>query len=259
MLKLKNIDKSFNLNTVNEISIFKDFNFIVNDGEFISIIGSNGSGKTTLLNLICGSSFPERGYILEDDIDITKYKEFDRYKNIGRVFQDPSLGTTPSMTILENLSMADNKGRKWGLKKGVNDKKIEEYREMLSNIGLGLENKLYDKVKSLSGGQRQALSLLMASMTPIKYIILDEHTASLDPKTADKVMELTEKIVRENNLTALMVTHNLKYALNYGNRLVMMHRGEVILDKKGKDKENMEIDDILGTFNKISIEYGNSI
>lgn len=259
MIELNNIYKAFYKDTVNEAKVFEDFNIKINDGEFISIIGSNGSGKTTLLNLICGSTFCDSGEVILDGKNITLDKEHERYKYMGRVFQDPSLGTVPSMTLLENLSMADNKGKKWGLSRGVNENKIDEYKEKLHSIGLGLENKLYDKAMGLSGGQRQALSLLMASMSQIKYLILDEHTANLDPKTADKVMELTDKVVRENNLTAIMVTHNLRYALDYGNRIIMMHEGSRVLDKKDDEKKNLSLEEVLHEFNMISIEAGNAI
>lgn len=259
MLELKSIDKSFNPGTVNENKLFQDFNLSIGDGEFVSIIGSNGSGKSTLLNLICGSLSEDRGEILIDGENMKKIPEHRRYKKMGRVFQDPKLGTSPNMTILENMSMAENKNKSWNLTSGINKKKKEIYREMLREIGLGLEDKLNDKVGLLSGGQRQSLALLMATLVPIDFLILDEHTAALDPKTADIVMDITNKIVREKNLTALMVTHNLKYSLNYGDRLLMMHKGEAIMDKSGEEKKNLDLDSILDKFYEISIEVGNSL
>ncbi len=259
MLELKNIDKYYNLGTVNESQIFDKFNLKVEDEQFVSIIGSNGSGKTSMLNIICGSIPLDGGNIIMDGEDITNKREHVRYTHMGRVFQSPGMGTSPSMTLLENMSMADNKGKSWNLSRGVNKKRIDYYKSLLLPIGLGLENKLHEKVNSLSGGQRQAVALLMATMTPIKFLILDEHTAALDPKTADIIMEITDRIVREKKLTALMVTHNLRYSLKYGNRILMMHDGNVILDKKDDEKQKVEMDDILEKFNKISIEVGNSI
>lgn len=257
MLELLHIHKHFNPGTVNEMCLFEDFNFQVEDGQFVSVVGSNGSGKTSMLNLICGSLRTDEGQILINGEDISAKKEFLRHKNIGRVFQDPAKGTCPSMTILENLSIADNKGKPYNLTRGTNKKKIEVYKEMLRPLNLGLEDKLHTQVGSLSGGQRQALALLMSTMTPIDFLILDEHTAALDPKTAEIIMELTDKIVREKQVTTIMVTHNLRYAIEYGDRLVMMHEGHVVLDKTGEDKKNMKTDEIMRIFNEISIECGN--
>lgn len=259
MLELKSIDKTFNIGTANENSLFKGFNLSVSKGEFVSIIGSNGSGKSTLLNIICGSLKEDAGEILIDGENLKKIPEHKRYVKMGRVFQDPKMGTSPKMTILENMSMAENKNKSWNLSLGINKKKKETYREMLKGLGLGLEDKLNDKVELLSGGQRQALALLMATLVPIDFLILDEHTAALDPKTADTVMEITNKIVKEKKLTALMVTHNLKYSLKYGDRLIMMHKGEKIMDKAGEEKKSLDLDLILNKFYEISIEAGNSI
>lgn len=178
-------------------------------------------------------------------------------QRIGRVFQNPAMGTCPSMTILENMALAENKGKSYNLGRGVNRKREEAYREMLRPLNLGLEDKMHVKVGSLSGGQRQAMSLLMSTMTPMDFLILDEHTAALDPKTAEINMQLTDQVVKEKKLTSIMVTHNLRYAIEYGNRLVMMHQGKIILDKKGEDKKNMDVDDVLNLFNEISIECGN--
>ena len=237
--------------------LFKDFELAVKDGEFVSIVGSNGSGKTSMLNIICGSIPIDSGDCLIGGESINKQKDFVRYKKIGRVYQNPSMGTCPNMTILENLSLADNKGKHFGLGIGVSKKRINDYKQMLSALGLGLEDKLNVKMGSLSGGQRQAVALLMATMTPLDFLILDEHTAALDPHTADIIMELTDKIVREKKLTAIMVTHNLRYAVEYGSRLIMMDKGHIVLDVKGEKKENTKFEDILDLFTSISIECGN--
>lgn len=257
MLELQHIHKLYNPGTINEICLFEDFNLSIKDGQFVSVVGSNGSGKTSMLNIICGSIPVDAGKIIVNSVDITKQKDFIRHRRIGRVFQDPAKGTCPSMTILENLSIADNKGKGYGLGRGTNKARIEEYREILSHLNLGLEDKLHTKVGALSGGQRQTLALLMATMNPIEFLILDEHTAALDPKTAEIVMELTGKIVEEKKVTTIMVTHNLRYAVEYGDRLLMMHQGKAIIDKEGEEKKAIQVEDILGTFNQISIECGN--
>lgn len=257
MLELQHIHKLYNPGTINEICLFEDFNLSIKDGQFVSVVGSNGSGKTSMLNIICGSIPVDEGKIIVNGVDITKQKDFIRHRRIGRVFQDPAKGTCPSMTILENLSIADNKGKGYGLGRGTNKARIEEYREMLSHLNLGLEDKLHTKVGALSGGQRQTLALLMATMNPIEFLILDEHTAALDPKTAEIVMELTGEIVEEKKVTTIMVTHNLRYAVEYGDRLLMMHQGKAIIDEEGEEKKAIQVEDILGTFNQISIECGN--
>lgn len=257
MLELREIQKYYNPGTVNEMCLFDKFSLKIDDGDFISVVGSNGSGKTSMLNIICGSIPLEGGQVLMNGQDITKEKEFKRNKRIGRVYQNPAMGTCPSMTILENMSLADNKGKMFGLGRGTNKARIDFYREQLRQLNLGLEDRMDTKVGVLSGGQRQAMSLLMSTMTPIEFLILDEHTAALDPKTAEMIMELTDKVVKEKNLTTIMVTHNLRYAIEYGNRLLMMHQGEAVLDKKGAEKDAMAVDDILKLFNEISIECGN--
>lgn len=257
MLELRGIHKYYNPGTLNEMCLFNDFNLSIDKGEFVSVVGSNGSGKTSMLNIICGSIPVEAGQILIDGKDITKEKEFKRNRKIGRVYQNPAMGTCPSMTILENMSLADNKGKSYGLGRGTDKARIDYYRELLAQLGLGLEDKMNVKVGSLSGGQRQAMALLMSTMTPIEFLILDEHTAALDPKTADLIMELTDKVVKEKQLTTIMVTHNLRYAVEYGNRLIMMHQGECVIDKKGKEKDEVSTDEILKVFNEISIECGN--
>lgn len=254
MLELININKNYNPGSVNELCLFKDFNLTVKDGEFVSVVGSNGSGKTSMLNIICGSIAVDSGRILIHGEDITKQKDYIRQRRIGRVYQDPSKGTCPSMTILENMSIAENKGKPYNLGRGVNKAKLETYREMLRPLNLGLEDKMGVQVGSLSGGQRQALALLMATMTPIDFLILDEHTAALDPKTAEIIMELTDQVVKEKKVTTIMVTHNLRYAVEYGNRLIMMHEGNVIYDVAGEEKQNLTVDDLLHKFEEASGE-----
>ena len=252
MLELININKNYNPGSVNELCLFKDFNLTVKDGEFVSVVGSNGSGKTSMLNIICGSIAVDSGKILINGEDITKQKDYIRQRRIGRVYQDPSKGTCPSMTILENMSIAENKGKPYNLGRGVNKAKLETYREMLRPLNLGLEDKMGVQVGSLSGGQRQALALLMATMTPIDFLILDEHTAALDPKTAEIIMELTDQVVKEKKVTTIMVTHNLRYAVEYGNRLIMMHEGRVIYDVSGEEKKNLKVSDLLAKFEEVS-------
>lgn len=257
MIELVNINKYYNPGTVNEMCLFNNFCLTVQDGEFVSVVGSNGSGKTSMLNIICGSIPIDQGVIRIGQEDITAMPEFRRQRRIGRVYQNPAMGTCPSMTILENMSLADNKGKSFNLTKGTNKKRIDFYRESLRSLNLGLEDKLHVPVGSLSGGQRQAMALLMATMTPIEFLILDEHTAALDPKTAELIMELTDQVVKEKHLTTIMVTHNLRYAVEYGTRLIMMHQGEIVIDKAGEEKKATAIDAILEKFNEISIECGN--
>lgn len=257
MLELKNITKVYNPGTVQETVLFRDFSLTVADGSFVSVVGSNGSGKTSMLNIVCGSIPVEGGKIFMDGKDITKMREFRRYERMGRVYQNPAMGTCPSMTILENLAMADNKGKRYGLGRGINKRRTDAYRAMLEELGLGLEDKLGVTVGSLSGGQRQTLALLMATMNPIDFLILDEHTAALDPKTAEIVMELTARVVREKHLTTLMVTHNLRHAVEYGDRMIMMHQGHIVLDRNGAEKAATRVEDVLELFNEISVECGN--
>ena len=257
MLELRNITKIYNPGTVTEQTLFREFSLTVEEGQFVSIVGSNGSGKTSLLNIICGSIPIEGGDVLVGGTSITKLKDYQRYATMGRVYQNPAAGTCPNLTMLENLSLADNKGKSFGLGRAINRRRVDQYREQLRSLGLGLEDKLDVKMGALSGGQRQAVSLLMATMTPLKFLILDEHTAALDPKTAEVIMALTDKVVREKKLTAMMVTHNLRYAVEYGDRILMMDRGHVVLDRAGEEKQRTSIDDILTQFNQISIECGN--
>lgn len=257
MLELSHIDKYYNTGTVNEMCLFEDFSLTIGDGEFVSVVGSNGSGKTSMLNIICGSIPVDSGMIRINGENITHMPEYRRQKRIGRVYQNPAMGTCPTMTILENMALADNKGKPFNLRPGTNKQRIEYYRDQLRILGLGLEDKMDVKVGVLSGGQRQAMALLMSTMTPIEFLILDEHTAALDPKTADIIMELTDKVVREKNLTTIMVTHNLRFAVEYGNRLLMMHQGRAVIDRAGQEKQAVKIEDILEQFNAISIECGN--
>lgn len=257
MLELRGITKIYNPGEITEMMLFSDFNLTVEDGEFVSIVGSNGSGKTSMLNIICGSIPIEKGDILISGKNVTKMPEHKRYERIGRVYQNPGMGTCPSLTILENMALADNKEKHYGLTKGVSKNRTDFYREQLTVLGLGLEDKLHVKAGSLSGGQRQAVALLMSTLTPIDFLILDEHTAALDPKTAEVIMELTDKIVHEKKITAMMVTHNLRYAVEYGNRILMMHKGQIVLDRAGEKKSETSVPDLLNLFNEISIECGN--
>ncbi len=257
MLELNNINVSFNKGTVDEMPLFSDFNFSVKKGEFVSIVGSNGSGKTTLLNLICGTLLPDGGKIIFEGKDITKLPEYKRARQIGRVFQDPKIGTCSELTVLENFALADNKNKPFSLTGAINKKRISYYKELLSQCNMGLEDRMNSKVGLLSGGQRQAIALVIACMTDVKLLILDEHTAALDPKSSERIMELTDEMIKNHSMTAVMVTHNLRHAVSYGSRLVMMDKGSVVMDKSGKDKKEVKIENILDVFNKISIECGN--
>jgi putative ABC transport system ATP-binding protein len=257
MLELLDINKYYNHGTVNEMCLFENFNLTIENQQFVSVVGSNGSGKTSLLNIICGSIPLDSGSIQINGTDISNMPEHKRLRRIGRVYQNPSVGTCPNMTILENMAIADTKGKPFNLLPGTNKSRIDFYRDQLRSLGLGLEDKIHVKVGVLSGGQRQAMALLMSTMTPIEFLILDEHTAALDPKTAEIIMELTDQIVREKKLTTIMVTHNLRYAVDYGNRLLMMHQGNAVIDKANEEKNNLNIEYILEKFNEISIECGN--
>lgn len=257
MLDLIGINKTFNPGTIDEKQVFSDFSLHIDDREFVAVIGSNGSGKTTMLNIISGSVQPDGGSILLDGEELRGTKDFKRAKRIGRVFQDPSMGTSPTMTIWENLSLADNKGGRYGLTTGLNRRRKDFYRTQLEFLGMGLEDRMDTLAGSLSGGQRQAMALIMATLATPDLLLLDEHTAALDPKAADIVMELTDRLVREKNITSLMVTHNLRYAVEYGTRTIMMHEGGIVIDASGKERAKKGIDDYLKVFNEISIETGN--
>lgn len=251
MLALNNISKTFNTGTPNEKTIFKDFNLTVEDEDFISIIGSNGAGKSTLLNIIAGAYPVDRGTIRLDGTDITKFPEHKKSYLIGRVFQDPLKGTAPSMTIEENLAMALNRGKKLNLSRGITKKDREYFKEQLSLVDLGLENRLTDRVELLSGGQRQVLTLIMATMTKPKLLLLDEHTAALDPKTAELVNSLTNHIINQNKITTLMITHNMEHAITTGNRLLMMHEGDIIFDMGGAEKKKTTVSGLLNKFEEV--------
>lgn len=250
MLQIQNLSKVFHRSTVNENVVFDNLSVDINDGDFVTIIGSNGAGKSTLLNLISGSIEPDSGSIVLDGCDISRLPEYKRMSLMGRVFQNPSVGTSPSMTILENLSLAYNKGNPYNLTHGVSKKNTAYFEELLSSLSLGLENRLNTKVGLLSGGQRQALSLLMATMSGPKLLLLDEHTAALDPKTSETITALTGRIVSQKNITTLMVTHNLNQAIKLGNRLIMLHHGHVIFDIKSEEKKSLTIEKLLSFFDK---------
>lgn len=250
MLKIQNLYKVFNKNTINENTVFKGLNVKINKGDFITVIGSNGAGKSTLLNIIAGSIKSDDGSIILDGEDVSNKDEFKIAKEIGRVFQNPSVGIAPNMTILENIALADNKGKKYGLSFAINKKRIDYYKELVGQLHLGIEDKLYNKVSLLSGGQRQALTLLMAVMSNPKVLLLDEHTAALDPKTSAKIMDITREIVEKKKITTIMVTHNLNHAMETGNRLFMMHRGEVVVDVVGKEKEELTTEKLMELFEK---------
>ena len=240
MLELRDVSKVYSPGTVNENCLFRHFSLTIPDGQFVSVVGSNGSGKTSMLNLVCGSIPVDEGSIFMGGRDITKMSEHKRYRNIGRVYQNPAMGTCGTMTLLENMAMADNKNRPYNITPGVNRRRVSYYKELLSSLG-----------------QRQALALLMSTLTPIEFLILDEHTAALDPKTAEVIMQLTGRLVREKGLTTLMVTHNLRYALEYGDRILMLHEGRAVLDKSGEEKRALKLEQVLGLFNQISVECGN--
>ncbi len=258
MLKLTDVHQKFEIGTVNEKHILRGVNLDVKEGDFVTIIGGNGAGKSTLLNAVTGTNIITSGTITIDGMNITKMPEHKRAKYIGRVFQEPRMGTASDMTIEENLSIAYRRGKSRTLKFGITHKEREYFKEILASLGLGLESRLKDNTRFLSGGQRQAITLLMASFHNPKLLLLDEHTAALDPKTAAKVLELTVDIVEKNHLTAMMVTHNMKDALRIGNRLIMLHKGNIILDIGAEEKKKLKISDLLAMFEKASGEEMNS-
>lgn len=252
MLEIKNVTKIFNKGTVNEKVALDDFSLTLEDGDFVTVIGGNGSGKSTMMNAIAGVWPVDEGRIVIDGIDVTKLPEHKRAKYLGRVFQDPMTGTAATMGIEENLALAKRRGKSRFLKTGITKKEREEYKELLKSLDLSLEERMTSKVGLLSGGQRQALTLLMATLQKPKVLLLDEHTAALDPKTAAKVLETTEKIVNRDKLTTLMITHNMKDAIVHGNRLIMLKDGHVILDIRGEEKKKLTVEDLLHKFEAAS-------
>lgn len=251
MLKIEHLSKTFHLdsNPLNDKKALIDVSLTIHDGDFISVIGGNGSGKTTLLNMIAGVYTPDNGRISLNDIDLTSLQEYQRAKHIGRVFQDPMIGTVGDMSIEENLALATHRGMPLSLKWGLPIAKREAYKQLLTNLDLGLETRLNAKVRHLSGGQRQALTLLMATHVTPQLLLLDEHVAALDPKTAKTVMSLTEKIVKEKKIATLMITHNMKDAIHYGNRLLMMSNGRIIFDCSGEEKKQLTVEQLIAKFN----------
>lgn len=245
MLKIENLSKTFNKNTDNEINIFNELNLEIEENKCTAIIGSNGCGKSTLLNIIGGSIEHDKGKIILKEKDISKLKEEKRAYNIGRVYQDPSMGVSPSLTILENMSLADKKGEKFSLRKLVKKNRIGIYKELLKDLDLGLENKLNTKVKFLSGGQRQSLSLVMSAMKHPDLLLLDEHTAALDPKTSAVVMKKTRELIKKYSITTIMISHNMKDAIDFSDRIIMLDRGKVVLDKKSIDVTE---DELIGIY-----------
>ena len=254
MLEIRNISKTFNPGTVNEKRALRNVNLTLEDGDFVTVIGGNGAGKSTMLNAIAGVWPVDQGQILIDGKDVTKLPEYKRAAFLGRVFQDPMNGTAATMGIEENLALALRRGQSRTLRAGIRTQEREVYRRLLSTLGLGLEDRLTSKVGLLSGGQRQALTLLMATLKKPKLLLLDEHTAALDPKTAAKVLETTEMIVNRDRLTTLMITHNMKDAIIHGNRLIMMMDGNIILDIRGGEKKSLTVEDLLHKFEEVSGE-----
>lgn len=250
MIALEHIVKYFHKGSVNEVFALNNLSLSVKEGDFVSVIGSNGAGKSTLLNCIAGGFFPDSGSISIAGQDVSRWPEYKRAKFIARVFQDPLLGTCPSATIEQNMALAVRRGLKRGLARGVKASDRARFRRQLEHLGLGLEERLLDKVGLLSGGQRQALTMLMATMIRPEVLLLDEHIAALDPKTANQILTLTQDIVAEQGLTTLMITHNMKHAIAFGNRLIMLHQGRIILDLSGKAKENLTVPDLLAQFYK---------
>lgn len=258
MLEISNISKTFNAGTANEKVVFDGLSLTLNEGDFVTVIGGNGAGKSTMLNLVAGVYPVDGGHIKIDGHDVTKLPEHKRAKYIGRVFQDPRMGTATDMWLEDNLAIAECRGTRRGLGWSLKPSNRARYREMLRELDLGLENRLSTKMGQFSGGQRQAVTLLMATMRKPHLLLLDEHTAALDPKTAAKVLEITDRIVTENKLTTLMVTHNMKDAITHGNRLIMMNAGKIILDISGEEKKNLTVEMLLDAFSKASgAEFAN--
>jgi len=254
MLKVDRIYKVFNPGTVNQKTALRDVSIHLEEGDFVTLIGGNGAGKSTLLNCVAGVYGVDKGAIYIAGTDVTKLPEHKRAAMLGRVFQDPMMGTASDMILEENLALALRRGQPRSLKWGITNKERETYRQMLSRLDLGLENRLHTKVGLLSGGQRQAITLLMATVKKPKLLLLDEHTAALDPKTAERVLSMTDQLIKENNLTTLMITHNMRDAIKYGNRLIMMHDGRIILDIKGDEKKKLTVESLLKRFGNASGE-----
>ena len=254
MLEIRHAYKTFFPGTINEKVALSDLNLLIEDGEFVTVIGGNGAGKSTMLNIIAGSLTVDSGQIIVDGKDITRLPEYKRAADFGRVFQDPMMGTAPTMQIDENLAIAARRGEARGLKWGIDKEERERYKELLKEFDLGLEDRLSAKAGLLSGGQRQALTLLMATLKKPKLLLLDEHTAALDPKTAQKVLDITDKIVEKSKLTTFMVTHNMRDAIRYGSRLLMLNEGKIILDIKGEEKKKMTVEKLINRFEKASGE-----
>lgn len=252
MLEISNIEKTFNPGTINEKRALRGVSLTLNEGDFLTVIGGNGAGKSTLLNAICGVWKIDSGKIVIDSVDISAMPEHKRAKFLGRVFQDPMMGTAADMEIQENLALAYRRGNSRTLKWGISKKEKEEYREHLKKLDLGLEDRMTAKVGLLSGGQRQALTLLMATMKKPKLLLLDEHTAALDPRTAAKVLQITDEIIKENNLTAIMITHNMRDAIAHGNRLIMMNNGKIIFEVSGEEKKKLTVEALLAKFSEAS-------
>ncbi len=252
MLEIKNLNKTFNAGTVNEKQVLTDLSLTLNDGDFVTVIGGNGAGKSTLLNMVAGVYPADGGEIILDGINITHMPEHKRAKYLGRVFQDPMMGTAGDMWVEENLALAMRRGKTRFLRWAITNKERKMFRELLSQLDLGLEDRLTTKMGLLSGGQRQAITLLMASLNDPNLLMLDEHTAALDPKTAAKVLEITDEIVGRHKLTTLMITHNMKDAIAHGNRLIMMHEGKVAVDVSGEEKKNLTVEQLMGLFSKTS-------
>ena len=248
MLNITDVQKTFNPGTINEKKALNGINLHLEEGDFVTVIGGNGAGKSTMLNMVAGVYPVDCGSIVIDGVDVTRLPEFKRAKYLGRVFQDPMTGTAADMQIEENLALAARRGQKRTLRAGITAKERKEYKELLKILDLGLENRMTAKVGLLSGGQRQALTLLMATLKKPKLLLLDEHTAALDPKTAKKVLDITETVVAKDNLTTIMITHNMADAIRVGNRLIMMHEGQVVVDVKGEDKKNLTIEQLLQLF-----------
>lgn len=258
MLEIKDIHKTFNEGTINEKKVFEGLSLTLEDGDFVTVIGGNGAGKSTMLNIVAGAYPVDEGQVIIDGVDVTKLPEFKRASYIGRVFQDPRMGTASDMWVEENMSIADSRGHRRGVRWAIRGKDRAKYREQLKMLDLGLEDRLTTKMGLLSGGQRQAITLLMAAMKKPKLLLLDEHTAALDPKTAAKVLEITDKLIEENNLTALMVTHNMRDAIAHGNRIIMMNAGKIVLDIKGEEKKKLTVEALLAEFTKASgAEFSN--